>query len=257
MRRARNLKRSARDAADSSLSGLLIYGPALLSDLLAQPSAGSLKIFVTGEQYWWRVRYGLPDGATIELANEIRLPVGESVEFQLEGNDVIHSFWIPSLAGKVDMIPGRVTRLTLLPAQTGTFRGVCAEYCGTAHALMAFPVVVLEKDEFARWLAGQREPAAAPGAATVSRGQQLFLANGCGARHTIRGSQAAGVIGPDLTHAGSRLTLGAGILPNEPEVFRQWIARPGKLKPGVLMPAFGRLPEDDLRARAVYLEELR
>jgi cytochrome c oxidase subunit 2 len=239
------------------LIGLLAYGLAILSDLLAPAPEGSLKVAVSGEQWWWRVRYPLPGGGTVELANEIRLPVGERVEFQLESPDVIHSFWIPSLGGKIDMIPGRKTRLTLEPTRTGVFRGACAEYCGTSHAFMHFSVVVLEKDDFARWLAHQAEPAQEGTAPLAARGQELFLANGCGACHTVRGSLAEGVVGPDLTHVGGRLSLGAGILPNSPPAFQRWIAETQKVKPEVHMPAFGMLPAEELQALAAYLDGLQ
>ena len=235
------------------LAGLLVYGLALMPGLLAPAPPGSLEIAVSGEQWWWRVRYLPPGGGAVELANEIRLPAGEPVQLHLDSPDVIHSFWIPSLGGKIDMIPGRRTRLALEPTRTGVFRGVCAEYCGTSHALMAFDVVVLEKEEFARWLAQQRQPAR-PRPAT--RGGELFLANGCGACHTVRGTPADGVVGPDLTHVGSRLSLGAGILPNGPEGFLRWIARTGDVKPEVHMPAFGMLPPQDLQAMAAYLDGL-
>lgn len=238
------------------LTGLLAYGLALLPELLLPAPEGSLKIAVSGEQWWWRIRYRPPGGGTLELANEIRLPVGEPVEFLLESPDVIHSFWIPSLGGKVDMIPGRRNRLTLEPTRTGVFRGVCAEYCGTSHALMSFPVVVMAKEDFARWLAHQAQPAQAPTEPLAARGQELFLAHGCGACHTVRGTPADGVVGPDLTHVGSRLSLGAGILPNEPSDFLHWIARTETVKPEVQMPAFGMLPQEDLRALAAYLDGL-
>jgi cytochrome c oxidase subunit II len=239
------------------LAGLLVYGLALMPDLLAPAPEGGLRIAVSGEQWWWRVRYLRPDGGAVELANEIRLPVGEPVEFTLQSPDVIHSFWIPSLGGKMDMIPGRVTRLTLVPIRTGVFRGACAEYCGTSHALMAFAVAVLEREDFARWLAHQAEPAQEPAEPRAVHGQELFLANGCGACHTIRGTAADGVVGPDLTHVGSRLSLGADILPNEPDAFLRWIARTEEVKPGVHMPAFGMLPAEDLQALAVYLDGLQ
>ncbi|MGH7962071.1 MAG: cytochrome c oxidase subunit II, partial [Candidatus Binatia bacterium] len=155
-----------------ALAVLLAYGLALLPDLLAPAPEGSLKIAVSGEQWWWRVRYLPPGGEAVELANEIRLPVGERVEFHLNSPDVIHSFWIPSLGGKMDMFPGRQTRLTLEPTRTGVFRGVCAEYCGTSHALMSFSVMVLEKEEFARWLARQEEPAQSPAEPLALRGQE-------------------------------------------------------------------------------------
>lgn len=238
------------------LGMLLAYGLAFLPDLLAPAPEGSLRIVVSGEQWWWRIRYQPAAGPTIELANEIRLPVGEPVEFRLESPDVVHSFWIPSLGGKMDMIPGRVNRLTLHPTKTGIFHGVCAEYCGTAHALMAFRVVVLTKEDFARWLGQQSRPALAPTAPLAIRGHDLFLANGCGACHTIRGTPADGAVGPDLTHVGGRLSLGAGTLPNESDKFVRWIAHTKKEKPGVLMPPFPMLPAEDLQALAAYLDSL-
>ncbi|MGH9902715.1 MAG: cytochrome c oxidase subunit II, partial [Pyrinomonadaceae bacterium] len=166
------------------LTALLVYGLAPIPALLAPAPEGSLRIAVTGEQWWWRVRYLPPGGSEVVLANEIRLPEGSPVEFRLDSPDVIHSFWVPSLGGKVDMIPGRVTRLVLKPTKTGVFRGVCAEYCGTSHALMNFYVVVQEREEFDRWLAGQAAPAEPPAEPPAARGQESFLANGCGACHT-------------------------------------------------------------------------
>lgn len=238
------------------LGVLLSFGLAELPGLLAPAPEGSLRIAVSGEQWWWRVRYQPPGGAPFELANEIRLPMGESVQFLLDSPDVIHSFWVPSLGGKIDMIPGRVTRLALEPTKTGTFRGACAEYCGASHALMNFYVVVQEREDFARWLEHQRTPARPPAGALATRGREVFLANGCGACHTVRGTPADGVVGPDLTHVGSRVSLGAGILPNEPDDFLRWIARTDDVKPGVHMPAFGMLPPRELRALAAYLEGL-
>jgi cytochrome c oxidase subunit II len=238
------------------LAVLLVHGLSLMPGLLALPPEGSLKIAVSGEQWWWRIRYHRPGMEPVELANEIRLPVGERVAFELSSTDVIHSFWIPALGGKMDMIPGRTTRLALQPTRTGVFRGACAEYCGTSHALMAFPVVVVEQAEFAAWLAHQAEPAPAP-AADLQRGQELFVRDGCGACHAVRGTaHAAGVIGPDLTHVGSRLSLAAGLLPNEPGAFARWLSATGALKPDVHMPAFGMLPEEDRRALAAYLDGL-
>ena len=239
-----------------ALAALLVYGLAPIPTLLAPAPEGSLKIAVAGEQWWWRIRYEMPEGEGVVLANEIRLPVGEPVEFRLDSPDVIHSFWIPSLGGKMDMIPGRVTRIALTPTKTGVFRGACAEYCGTSHALMSFDVVVHEKQDFERWLAHQSAPARSPSAPEAARGQELFLANGCGACHTVRGTPANGVVGPDLTHVGGRLSIGAGTLPNEVDALVKWIARTEHTKPGVLMPQFGMLPEEDLQALAVYLKGL-
>ncbi len=239
------------------LTALLVYGLAPIPALLAPAPEGSLKIAVLGEQWWWRVRYQPSSGEPVVLANEIRLPVGQPVEFRLESADVIHSFWIPSLGGKIDMIPGHVTRLALTPTKTGVFRGTCAEYCGTSHGLMSFYAVVEEKEAFQRWLAHQQAPALPPRVPIAARGQELFLANGCGACHTIRGTPASGVVAPDLTHVGSRLSLGAGILPNEPDDFLQWIAHTEDLKPGVHMPTFGMLPPEELRVLAAYLDGLQ
>jgi cytochrome c oxidase subunit 2 len=239
------------------LTALLIYGLKPIPALLAPAPEGSLKINVTGEQWWWRVRYLPPNGPEVVLANEIRLPVGEPVEFRLDSPDVIHSFWIPSLGGKVDMIPGRVNRLVLHPTRTGVFRGACAEYCGTSHALMAFNVVVQERADFDRWLTEQAAPAQPVNEPNAMRGQELFRANGCGACHTIRGTAPAGVIGPDLTHVGSRLSLAAGSLENGPASYQRWIGHTTDVKPGVLMPPFHMLPSDELQAIAAYLDSLK
>lgn len=238
------------------LAGLLAYGLAMLPGLVAPAPEGSLTVSVAGELWWWRVRYPERGGKSIELANEIRLPVGEPVQFELSSSNVIHAFWIPSLGGKRDMIPGRVTRLALTPTKTGIFRGTCAEYCGTSHALMSFEVVVMEREEFAQWWDAQLQEAAAPAEPVATRGQALFIGNGCGACHTVRGTPARGVIGPDLTHFGSRLTLGAGTLTNQGAAARQWIEHVNRIKPGALMPAFPMLADEDLTALAAYLRGL-
>jgi cytochrome c oxidase subunit II len=234
------------------LAVLLVQGLSMLPRFLAPAPAGTRRIEVTGEQWWWRVRYEV-DGEWIELANELRLPVGEPVELSLKSPDVIHSFWVPALGGKVDMIPGRTTRLVLEPTRTGTFWGACAEYCGTSHAFMRFPVVVSDPATFDAWLAGQRAPAAAVDVA----GRERFEANGCGACHTIRGTRADGVIGPDLTHVGSRLTLGAGIEATTPDALVRWITETDQLKPDVHMPAFPMLADAELEALALFLAGLR
>lgn len=238
------------------LTGLLIYGLMLMPQLSSSEDV-SLRVEVSGEQWWWRVRYRTDAGEAIELANEIRLPVNERVAFSLTSPDVIHSFWIPSLGGKVDMIPGRTNQLVLEPTQTGTFRGACAEYCGTSHALMNFPVVVMPRGDFDRWLAEQAEPAREPGSERQRAGRRAFLANGCGACHQVRGTEADGTVGPDLTHVGSRLSLAAGTLPADIETFQRWIGHSGDIKPDVKMPAFGMLPEAQLNAMAHYLKGLK
>ncbi len=237
------------------LAGLLGYGLSLMPKLMA-PGDG-LTISVTGEQWWWRVRYQSPDHRQVETANEIRLPVNERAEFKLASADVIHSFWIPSLGGKIDMIPGRENRLVLEPTRTGIFRGMCAEFCGIAHALMAFDVVVMERSAFDQWLKAQTAPAKRPVSDKARIGEQIFINNGCGACHHIAGTQADGVIGPDLTHVGSRLTIGAGTLPTTIEAFEKWTGHTDTVKPGVLMPAYGMLSSDKLSAIATYLMELK
>jgi cytochrome c oxidase subunit 2 len=239
------------------LSILLVYGLAPIPRLMAPAPEGSLKIIVSGEQWWWRVRYFPQGGQAFELANEIRLPVGEPVQFQLDSPDVIHSFWIPSLAGKMDMIPGRVTYLALQPTKTGIYRGACAEYCGTSHALMNFYVEVIGKEDFSAWVAQQSRVSQPPVEPGARRGQELFLANGCHACHAVRGTPARGVIGPDLTHVGSRLSLAAGTMPNDPDAFQRWISHTTDVKPAVGMPPFHMLPPEDLRALAAYLEGLK
>lgn len=238
------------------LTLVLCFGLQLIPRFVDPAAPSELTLHVTGEQYWWRVKYPREGQAAVELANEIRVPVGAEVDFLLDSTDVIHSFWIPSLGGKVDMIPGRQTRLRLSPQRTGTFRGVCAEYCGASHAWMAFSVVVQEKAEFQRWLAAQAAPARGPSDALAREGQDVFTANGCGACHSLRGTPANGVVGPDLTHVGGRESLAAGVLPNHAADFGRWVAETDRLKPGVHMPAFGMLAAHELRALAAYLESL-
>lgn len=238
------------------LTILLSYGLALMPDLRATQDA-DLRIAVAGEQWWWRVRYQPQGSEAIELANEIRLPVNSKVIFELSSPDVIHSFWIPSLGGKMDMIPGRVNELMLQPTKTGVFRGVCAEYCGTSHALMEFEAVVMPQEEFDAWLAAQAQPAQPPQSEPARRGLTAFQRNGCGACHTIRGTDADGTLGPDLTHVGSRLTLAAGVLGVEVADFQRWIAHTHAIKPDARMPAFDMLPDSDLRDMAHYLSELK
>jgi cytochrome c oxidase subunit 2 len=238
------------------LGALIAYGMPLVPTVLMAGADGGLSIHVTAKQWWWRVQYRTPSGF-VETANELRLPVSERVELELASPDVIHSLWVPSLAGKMDMIPGRRTRLALEPTRIGTFRGACAEYCGASHAFMAFSVVVMEAEAFGAWLESQARPAPAPAEPLMMRGEAAFMANGCTACHTIRGTPAAGVIGPDLTHVGSRGRIAAETLPNDRDALVRWIAQTDSVKPGVHMPAFRALGTDDLSALAAYLGGLR
>lgn len=237
------------------LSILLIYGLSLMPDTRRHDQA-EVNISVSAEQWWWRIEYTTPDGETVELANEIRLPVGKSVLFKLTSTNVIHSFWIPALGGKLDMIPGRTNQLLLEPTRTGTFQGVCAEYCGTSHSFMRFKVKIMEPQTFDEWLATQALPAKTPTSEAARRGQQLFMANNCVDCHSIRGTEAKGRIGPDLTHVGSRLGLAADTLSMRPESFSRWIGHTREIKPGTKMPPFAALGEENLKALAAYLSGL-
>jgi cytochrome c oxidase subunit II len=239
------------------LTALLLYTMARTGAMLSGTEPAHLRIAVTGEQWWWRVTYldeaGRPDVVT---ANEIHIPTNRSVEMVLDSADVIHSFWVPTLAGKVDMIPGRTNRLRISAREPGRFRGQCAEYCGGPHAFMAFLVVVEEPDRFSAWLGRQRQPAADRNEGLASEGQRLFLAR-CAACHTVRGTPAAGRIGPDLTHVGSRHTIAAGMLTNNPGTLAGWIASSQHIKPGNLMPSFKEFSGLELRALADYLAGLK
>lgn len=217
-----------------------------------------MRIEVIGEQFWWRVHYLDASGATtLATANEIRIPLGTPVEFILKTNDVIHSFWVPNLAGKLDMIPGRVTRLTFSATAPGVYRGQCAEYCGAQHALMAFYVVATPPREFKTWIARQAGSAPEPATPFLARGRQLFLDAGCGSCHTVRGTPADGRLGPDLSRVGSRLSIGAGSFPVNVGTLAGWTSSAQHLKPGSLMPAFGNLQGEQLRAIAAYMESLK
>ncbi|WP_246249116.1 cytochrome c oxidase subunit II [Chelativorans alearense] len=236
------------------LAVLLGYALALIPDL--RPLAASadddrLHIEVIGEQFWWRVIYHPPDGQPVVSANEVRLPVGERVTFSLKSTDVIHSFWIPPLGGKMDMIPGRTNTFSLKATKAGIFRSPCTEFCGPSHALMAFTAVAMKPGRFDRWLANEGKEAV-----NGKPGLKPFLANGCGACHAIRGTEADGAVGPDLTHLASRKTLAAGSLPNTEDAIARFIAEPDEVKPGVRMPAFGMLPQDEIDAIAAYLARL-
>jgi cytochrome c oxidase subunit 2 len=231
-----------------ALAILLVFGLSLLPNWVEADEA-DIRVHVQGEQYWWRLGYELPDGTRVETANELHLPVDTVVEFVLTSTDVIHSFWIPALGGKMDAIPGRTNRLRLEPTKPGIYRGVCAEFCGPSHALMAFPVEVHAAADYQAWLAAEQQPASGAGSET-------FIAAGCGACHTIRGVVETGAIGPDLTHLARRTTIAAGTLPNTREHLHAWIASPDHAKPDARMPPYGSLPEADRNAIVAYLMSL-
>jgi cytochrome c oxidase subunit 2 len=242
-----------------TLTGLLFYTLPVGARLAAPAPSNALRIEVIGKLWWWDIRYLGPDGE-IEFvtANELVIPVGRPVEVRLVSDNVIHSFWVPSLAGKTDLIPGHVNRLAFQADEPATIRGQCAEYCGAQHAWMAFDVTALPEGEFAEWMVRQRQPAGEPVLPFLARGREVFIESGCGACHGVRGlSEAPGSFGPDLTHVGARATIGAGLLPNNIGSLAGWIANPQNLKPGVLMPAFDQLSGPDLRALAAWLESLK
>ncbi|RSZ40026.1 c-type cytochrome [Variovorax beijingensis] len=251
------------------LGGGLVFPTVVLSALFAYsefhrppwqpiPPPGALIVGVTGHMWWWEVRYRDPaSGAEVVTANEIRIPVGRPVYFGLGSADVIHSFWVPSLGGKMDMLPGRVQHLQLQADRPGTWRGQCAEYCGEQHARMALHVVAEEPAAFDAWLAAQARPAATP-SPEVERGREAFLAHRCNACHTVRGVSEQSRLGPDLTHVGSRLHLGAGTVPNDPAQLAAWVAHTQQLKPGARMPSSGeRIGEADLQSIAIWLAQLK
>jgi cytochrome c oxidase subunit 2 len=241
------------------LTVLLFVGLALMPSSARAPtdSPGTVPIAVAGEQWWWRVTYRGSAGAPVTSANEIRIPVGRDVLFTLGSSDVIHSFWVPSLGGKVDMIPGRQTHLRVHATRPGVFRGPCAEYCGGPHALMALRVTAMPADEFDAWLVREQDDAAQPANDTERQGQALFMASGCGACHAVRGGPAIGSIGPDLTHLGSRRTLGADTLPLSRDNLIRFIANGQRVKPGNRMPEFRIFTEAQREALAAYLMSLR
>jgi cytochrome c oxidase subunit II len=226
--------------------------------------ANALQITVIGHQWWWEFRYpGLgPDGGELITANDLYIPVGRDVTLQLQGNDVIHSFWIPKLAGKTDALPGegKTNRLWFRAEEEGIYRGLCAEFCGDQHAVMRFRAIAVAPDVFDRWAAQQKTPLAPAG--DVQRGQQAFLApeNGCIGCHAIAGTTAQGILGPNLTNFGSRETIAAGALPNTPENLRRWLHDPSEVKPGNLMSTQitrGKLSEQTISDLVAYLEGMK
>ncbi len=241
-----------------TLTGLLGYGLWLMQAGVRMHDADQItRIEVVGEQWWWRIAYTGPDGRQFAAANEIRIPVGRAIEFTLKSADVIHSFWVPSLGGKVDMIPGRTTRLRLMADRPGIFRGQCAEYCGGPHALMAIEVIATATAEFESWLAREAAPAAEPASEAERQGRSVFLAAGCGACHAIRGTAASGTVGPDLTHVGARRSVGVDTLPMTQANLARFVVDGQHVKPGNTMPQFRILSGADRDVLAAYLLSLR
>ena len=245
------------------LSALLVFGTWRSAQLSKPTSQHAIKISVIARMWWWEVRYTDPAGGQdIVLANEIRVPLGQPVYLGLSSADVIHSFWVPALAGKVDMVPGRVHGMTLQADRAGVYRAQCAEYCGEQHARMALHVVAQSPSEFSAWLAAQARPVGIMvHGGEIERGRRAFDEQRCAACHTIRtgatSDDGRAALGPDLTHIGSRLYLGAGTLRNGQGALAAWIADPHVAKPGVRMPASADMDGATLRALAAYLEQLK
>lgn len=239
------------------LALLYAYGAARSVALLKPADDGALLVTIVAHSWWWELRYRAPDGTIVVSANELRLPVGRPLRFALTASDVIHSFWVPQLAGKVDMTPGRINHLALTAERTGIFHGQCAEFCGAMHARMALQAVVMEARDFDAWLAAEARDAASPESSRAMAGAALFARSGCAACHTVRGVSTAVTLAPDLTHVARRRTLGAGTLVNGPGAMRAWLTDVQRLKPGAAMPSFAHLPADELDALAEYLESLR
>lgn len=219
--------------------------------IVAEPTSGDMTIDVVGYRYWWEATY---DGFT--TANEIHIPTGTKVALHLTSVDVVHSVWIPELAGKADMVPGREQTLVIEADEPGRYVGRCAEFCGLQHAWMLFTIVAEEPADFAAWRDNEAAPAPEPEDPQLARGREVYLTNSCVGCHAIRGVDDRGELGPDLTHLANREKLGAGIIDNTDDELTAWIANPQAIKPGVAMPPQS-LSEEDLSDVVAYLGSLK
>lgn len=235
-----------------TLLATVVWTVVVLARIDAPRTQPRVTIEITGRQWWWQVRYLSADPAQIfATANEIHIPAGQPVRLKLVGGDVIHSFWVPQLSGKTDMIPGQTNEAWIEADAPGTYRGQCSEYCGPQHAHMGMLVVAQAPADFARWRARQL---ALPVAAE-SPGAEAFVTH-CGGCHTVRGTDAAGTLGPDLSHLMARRTLAAGAMANDPESLARWISDPQGIKPGSLMPA-PQMSDAEAAAIHAYLGQLQ
>jgi cytochrome c oxidase subunit II len=239
-----------------ALTGLIVASVVTDRALAQFPVPDALPVKVTGHQWWWELQYDPDDPARLfSTANELYVPVGRPVLLTLESADVIHSFWVPSLHGKLDLIPGKTATLRLRAERSGRYRGQCAEFCGLQHAHMALLVVALPPADFEKWRERQHAPATESADPRVVRGREVFLSGPCAACHTVNGTPAGGRLGPDLTHIASRSTLAAGTLPNDRARMADWISNPQHVKPGANMPAI-QLAPPEMDALLAYLESL-
>jgi cytochrome c oxidase subunit II len=232
---------------------MLVYSLRTTVKVRSEMTGAPFKVSITGHQWWWEVRY--PD-YNIVSANELYLPAGRPILVELTSKDVIHSFWVPNVHGKMDMIPGVKTTLTFSFSIPGEYRGVCAEFCGYQHALMAFPVMVLSDDSFNDWLKKNSTFQRVKLSPIEEKGQDVFFKSACHSCHRIEGTLAEGVAGPDLTLFASRKSLAAGTIPNNRKNLSQWIRDPGSIKPLNRMPPTP-IDQNDLEALLTYLETLK
>ncbi len=236
---------------------VLITGSFLVDRSLAKAGAAPIRVRITAQQWWWNIEYEDPDPSQrVTTANELHLPVNRPAEITLASNDVIHSFWVPNLHGKEDLIPGRTNTIQITPRRVGDFRGQCAEFCGLQHTNMAIDVVVDTPVGFDAWKVRQRAEAPAPMTAEQQRGQQIVVSGACSLCHAVQGTTAGGRSGPDLTHIASRKSIAAGALPYSKAALAAWIADPQGVKPGANMPITGLKPAD-LQAVVAYLDTLK
>jgi cytochrome c oxidase subunit II len=254
-------------SSDLKLEIAWTLGPALVLLFISIPTvrlifrtqprgsiANELPITVVAHQWWWEFHYD--DGSSVVTANELHIPADRPIRLSLVSNDVIHSFWVPRLGGKRDVVPGQVNRIDLISSVPGEYYGQCAEFCGVSHANMRFRIFVDKPEEFATWEKVQAEPGANPLEETsASRGARVFADSPCTTCHTISGV-STGYVGPNLTHLASRKTIAAGVLANDPKELTAWIAHPTEIKPGAEMPDFG-LRGDELNDLVAYLESLK
>lgn len=238
------------------LATLFVATLETMGDFPLAGSEMSRDVTVVGRQWWFNARYETGDGQIVHSPTEVHIPTGQVVQLALESRDVIHSFWIPKLHGKVDMIPGETTRLRIKADEPGVYYGQCAEFCGVQHAHMRVQVVAHEPEAFEAWLAKQAERARSPTTAQQKRGQEAFMSAGCPACHTVRGTAAKGRVGPELTHVGSRRRLAGGMFENNPANLGAWITHAQSLKPGARMPDMKAFTGEELRAVVAYLQSL-
>jgi cytochrome c oxidase subunit 2 len=273
MRRRGTLAEHEPIDADSGMNWILIGGfgiPVLvlavvfilalrtMSAFPMEHAHGDPEIRVTGHQWWFEVEYRM--GGTdhwVSTATEIHIPVGRPIDIALATADVIHSFWVPPLHGKVDLVPGMVNHIRIQADREGRYPGECAEYCGMQHANMKLYVVAEPAEQFSRWLDAERQPAITPATDQARAGQQIVIQGACALCHTVRGTPALGTVGPDLTHLANRETLAGGMLPNNIANLHAWVTHAQSLKPGAEMPDLNQFTGDQLHDVVAYLRTLR